>query len=940
MQVFWAANGEVLTQNLETANSVRVLGTLSLYVPSDIEPPPTLSLDVEFGLDIAFDAEGKQASSGSSFISRLLTPSGLPIERGIGGPGENLFYSTRVLLERKEGAMVGSISTNVPIPNDLPAGTYRLYITFFAGPHNDILGKVHEPDDRSDHQFKLSNEILRVRGAVVALIPRGLTQQPILSPMILANTVNQGGRGIISTDEQNRYQMANRIATQPEVFVVQPRSTGTGELIPYRLEPFFPYLAIGDRDFPITPLVPLDIPGGSLTIKVEGPSGTIEEFGPHPILQSITSQPATTQGHVLTLGGGNPGNILQFTTLSDDFVYYFSDYGRYKITVSGLVSDIWGQEYPFDGEFELWAAETLDLETSALPATPFQVGDELPAVVNIFPGIPAEVEMSFDLYPIDGGDLVSNSINGTANRFGYFDGGGEYFNIEDVGEYLVKVTAKYIDADGRLWIGVRRWGSAVASQSPALIAHGRRGDDTQEITERRAWFSRRSIGIPDGTGSHIFFPYHSGDIFWAVNNDAVNFSLSVQDPTELLTSILEERSHLSNLSDPFQESVLLQELPLVISTQSGIEPTFSISEIDQWGYGYISVQRPGVRVRETIITSNIIGYWRFQDQYLAQRGMGVAGDLQNDLKWMFGAVVFKVPNLGINEVAIYGSLWVEIDRFDSLGSRVFPPFQGAAGGPSGGPIMILNDKEIDLFIMPTAVRPGAILEVGDHFVFAGQVGPPLASTTVKVKATSPGGKIYEINGQSNPIGYFSSPADTFIVDEPGVWTVEVQALHDGLTSAGQVEPPYPTGDVLGSENGSFSIYVVPENTEVLDLGLPYLSFFSRISADAPKPIQLFPRIPDGWTDVEGVYTISMPGFILEQGKLTQEEGALGLKFQPLILRLDYPNIDFTSRQDEDTVGYSDEFFITILLNGTDFSGKKVFAAKIITIVGEDIYDLK
>ena len=50
--------------------------------------------------------------------------------------------------------------------------------------------------------------------------------------------------------------------------------------------------------------------------------------------------------------------------------------------------------------------------------------------------------------------------------------------------------------------------------------------------------------------------------------------------------------------------------------------------------------------------------------------------------------------------------------------------------------------------MPTAVRPGTILEVGDRFVFAGQVGPPLASK-VMVQVTSPGGVVREINGQAN-----------------------------------------------------------------------------------------------------------------------------------------------------------------------------------------------
>ena len=70
------------------------------------------------------------------------------------------------------------------------------------------------------------------------------------------------------------------------------------------------------------------------------------------------------------------------------------------------------------------------------------------------------------------------------------------------------------------------------SVSPVLIAHGRRGDDAQQpISERRAWFSRLAADIPlPDKGAHINFPYHSGDIIWAVNNDSVTPSITIQDP--------------------------------------------------------------------------------------------------------------------------------------------------------------------------------------------------------------------------------------------------------------------------------------------------------------------------------------------------------------------------------------------------------------------------
>ena len=39
-------------------------------------------------------------------------------------------------------------------------------------------------------------------------------------------------------------------------------------------------------------------------------------------------------------------------------------------------------------------------------------------------------------------------------------------------------------------------------------------------------------------------------------------------------------------------------------------------------------------------------------------------------------------------------------------------------------------------------------------------------------------------------------------------------------------------------------------------------------------------IPDGWTDVRGVYTISMPSFVLEEGELAADGGVIALVYDP------------------------------------------------------------
>ena len=927
--ILWAIGGGVDERTLNPGDDVPVSGTMRVYIPPGLTEPTSLNIDIGFALDPLFDADGRQTTGNSEFLSRLLTPTGLPIEL-IRGAGLARIQEIPLELVRQGLVFVSPFDTTLTLHQALPPGIYRLFVRITR--LDPVGGLGNAPPQRGLD--------LDLEGATLGVLTVGSPQDPRLSPMLLADTASQGSRGVIAEQERGLYDLADRIAIQSDVFVVQPRIPGNGQPVSYRLEPFFPFLSVGFRNLAQAPMVPLALPGGSLTVSVQTPSGKTDDLGTAPILQARTGERPLSDGRRTTDGGRNPGDILKLTTLSDAFAYSFAEYGRYTISLSGSVADIWGQKYPFSGSFQVWAAETLDIETASLPSTPFRVGDRLPAVVNVYPGVPATVEMSVEVHPIDESPKLTESVTGTANRFGYFDGAGKAFELAQVGEYLVKVRASYTDAEGRLWMGTRRWGSGIASPSPKLIAHGRRGHDQQPQSERRAWFNRVSTGIGPGS-SNITFPYLSGDVVWSTDNDSVAQEITVQDTSGEIADLLQSRLGESDLHpfvlESFQGRRATGDLPLLVSTDDGLEPAFAPDAIDQWGYAYMAVERPGVRVREMVGTSGLApAYWRFDDSYLAQRGMGWQGDLPNDIKWQFGAAVFKRPSLGIGEVAVYGSLWVEIPDDDPVGSRVFPPFQSAAGGPSGGPIMTLKGQEIDIFLMPTAVRPGAVLEIGDRFVFAGQVGPPLASR-VTARVTSPSGRIRTIKGQANPVGYFFNTAADFVVDEPGVWTVNVEVLHDSITSAGRVEPPYPTGGVLGSAHGQFRFYTVPKTAERVDFGLPHLGFASNAGKE---PIRFYPHIPEGWTDVDAAYTISMPGFILEEATVRLREETLQVIYDPVRLNQDFPNLELTQRpMGLGPPGLSDEVFVSVLLSGLDPSGNRAYAAKLLTLVGEDIYDL-
>ena len=132
------------------------------------------------------------------------------------------------------------------------------------------------------------------------------------------------------------------------------------------------------------------------------------------------------------------------------------------------------------------------------------------------------------------------------------------------------------------------------------------------------------------------------------------------------------------------------------------------------------MQRPLVRVREEIGEDSILSpYWRFDERYADQIGVGAHGDLPGEFKFQYGAAVLHGSALDQSHYAIYGSLFVLVPDDDPDGTRTFPPFQGNGGGPSGGPLFTLKGEEIDLFIHLTGVRPGSVLETGNTFALSG-----------------------------------------------------------------------------------------------------------------------------------------------------------------------------------------------------------------------------
>ena len=167
---------------------------------------------------------------------------------------------------------------------------------------------------------------------------------------------------------------------------------------------------------------------------------------------------------------------------------------------------------------------------------------------------------------------------------------------------------------------------------------------------------------------------------------------------------------------------------------------------------------------------------------------------------------------------------------------------------------------------------------------------------------------------------------------PGVWTVDLLATFDGRTSAGQVTEPYPTGEVLGSEDGRYYFYVVDAGREPLDVDLPRRSLFQprdQEHREGEYSIDIEALLPDDYTAVGAHVTTMMPGTILESRELVD---SLVYTLNVNELGMEVPNLDWEK-------GLADLLTTSIYVEAEDDEGNTHHLGRVINFHGAEIFAL-
>jgi len=517
-------------------------------------------------------------------------------------------------------------------------------------------------------------------------------------------------------------------------------------------------------------------------------------------------------------------------------------------------------------------------------------GASLSPTVHVYPAVPATVAIEVSYYP--NSDTTRKKVwkaTGTANRFGYFhpaptSADGSPLTFDEPGEYRVDVTANYEDKDGNLWMASRSGASVVANPESKLTMHG------GSVVLGQPWFfNREAAGCTescDGTVVNLF-PMFRGDVVWFA--EPLNLQrpdMYISDPQGLTTEKTEpgESRSLRSRGTPGYDVLQYPE-------------KITVNE-----YWYESVQRPGESVQARALRDGSHhSHWYTNDNYNAQLGMGPEGDRPNDIKLLFGGAVHRGPQG--NVYGYYGAMDAIIPEDTSLGQRTCAPFQGAAGGPSNcGPLLTINGRDADLFLTPTGVKPGTILEVGDTFAFSGQMWPTLASNYT-VTVTKPDGSLVNWQGKASPIGYVESKEHTFTVTQAGRYRVHVALRHDSVLPSTGLAPTTPIiadgktvltalgytkalSAIMGSDDSSFDVYVVDKASAAVVVAV-------RIDQANPGPSSLVEiEVETAVTTSDSAhYTIAMPGLLLGQGTASIKSGKLRFSVDRRSLAVTHPNFE-------------------------------------------------
>jgi len=867
-----------------------------------------------------FDRNGYYRVGPNSYaLSSNFTAAGLPIERLDGwrryrllqGDGGSPFEGVSSYpLTKGEAAKRHQFDgvLEIALPADIPEGYYEPNLSVLVR-----VAGVAEPVHLRSYGVNW-NEAPKM---VLPLVQVGKPATPQMPWSLFAQEYQMGRSGVLPEEMKGKVELVARSGFNSD-FILRPGQ--------YRLNPGFPSL------FPHVHLAPVD---GGLEVVPE----------------RIGHQLMLDHGQVACVVNGPDGKrdlgVKRFTGANEagpeleggGFAVDMRQTGRYEISLTGTVQDAFGRRFNGGGTYVVHIAMPITFSTSCKPGSGFIEGDKYPPKVNLIPSVPGEVEVVVEYYPNSDEARKQTWIGrGRANRFGHFTTHGQPALVfTEPGEYLSRVTAQFVDAEGRLWMGQQTSVGVIAPREPEMKLHGTRSfaygnrvgkdyngamkqfRDRQDLTTSFLPYTPSMLPDP-------YAPYDPRDTLFIPSNGyneslvEPHLSMSFDDPLlrRRFTQAYRLASHLvppahqsaqgawEYLRDVVQISTdsfawfpadegVIDELPILPVADGPYHP-FAFPENNRVdAYTYMGVVRPGFPVMTSIYQTDAIGlYWLASpNRYGGHFNTSLNGDLAGDVyRIQAGAVVLDHEN-GRNYYDAYGAAIVVIPS-DGQATEILSPGEQ--------PLITFNGREYDIFL---AMDTHDAMEVGETIHVGGMVFPAIEADAVW-HITKPSGEVVVSRAKANRLGI--ARGDTAVpIDEPGIYSIQANVFYEGLE-----------GDIVGTTDGTFWHCAVPPGN------------VSFLQTD-PQPVKKIDpaqgvRIPLRWPatlrNVKIHYGVMMPGQVLDQGVIEPDGQAWEYPFEPLQVATQYPNVDVRNYADGE-LELADTVVFQFFVEAEDGDGKVV-----------------
>lgn len=800
-----------------------------------------------------FDADGWLRLPSDERMSTLLTPTGLAIEGGMQGAVTNRFgYGFRtpvdelLTLPLATSAQVqeqrqAEFTVQTKLPADLPPGIYRLRLDYGVTVKNRYYSLNGEsfakrpffkgrPTESHLYSPPLPASGQHVSGRLV----EASKIQPRFPWVLLGEYNSNGYRGVVADEDKSRFALSSRNIIPDEVIL--PLYDDNGKPLTYSLEPQFPADIIEERNN-----IPWDYAKGELSLQVTGPDGKTVDLGTAPFVGKKGMWPTTKKP--------------SFTNWQPPA------YGRYVVTATGWLADIWGNRYAGGGTYRFWIAKRMTLATATFQGVAYPVGGRYGRDIGFAPAVPADVEVTATLYVnSDPNNVRQVAYSAKASPAGIFGTaqGAKPLPLDAPGEYHAQILAKYTDQAGHLWVSTMRHAGVVYPEDSPIVARGKKLIVEGKLVERGETHFEGWVDTAQDVPhlAHVNFPFQSGDVLLIASEQQGANKIEPVLTYELKRNPAPYDSRLSTIGAS----------NLRLKTANGYSPHLFPEYITDWAYYYAGAPRPGFMSRFLVGEDGVRApYWPTSpNSFGGQINASSNGDLPGDIYRLLGGVVLRQKG----EAPAYAGYMASgfILPKGSNNNRVTAPGAEDLVGPNG--------QKARFFLVGT--RPGMVYETGTSFAPAVQIDPILPAT-VTFTLTYPDGHKVVAQGTGDSFGSFVGK-DKWLLDVPGVYRFTLEADWQGYKGA---MPGLPQ---TGGE-----LYVIekerPAGATGLRLNLPEQSSF-------PPATGL--KISGRSTAQTVYYAAVIPGAVVLQGTLPVNGGQFAYFFNPAEIAKTTPTYDTTN----------------------------------------------